>query len=49
MTGANQLTKNSETLSGSTAHATFNLYDTPQPDGVGYDFNVQPEACDVTP
>jgi prepilin-type N-terminal cleavage/methylation domain-containing protein len=49
MTGPNQLTKNSETLSGSTAHATFNLYDTPQPDGDGYDFNVQPEACDVTP
>jgi type IV pilus modification protein PilV len=44
MTG-NLLVKISETLSGSTAHATFELYGTPQPDGAGYDFNVQPAAC----
>jgi hypothetical protein len=44
MTG-NLLVKISETLSGSTAHATFELYGTPQPDGAGFDFNVQPAAC----
>lgn len=45
MPGTSQLAKVSESTSGDNAHASFNLYDTPQPDGTGYDFNVQPEAC----
>ena len=41
----NSLTRLSELTSGITAHAVFNLYNDPQPDGAGYDVNVQATSC----